>query len=195
MPEIVDDIKAPCSERPLSAIIHRRTRPTWNSIQQEIDRRISIPASEELELPIELAPPAPTEIADLDLSPTKSQVTDIINPSKGKNDIPIPLYIVAEPVTMAAEGNEMGVFQLIKPEPFSGERGSTNVDDFLDTLELTFPYLEHQVVDLGRRERAKVLTLQNHLEDKAKAFLIALRPASKTTYALATAALRQRFPV
>ena len=96
---------------------------------------------------------------------------------------------------MAANGNEMGVFQLIKPEPFSGERGSANVDDFLDTLELTFPYLERQVVDPGRRERAKVLALQSHLEGKAKAFLIALRPASKTTYVLAAAALHQRFPV
>ena len=147
-PEIVDDI-VPCSERTLSANIRRSTRPTWNSIQQEIDRRISIPAEV---LPIE---PTPTEIAD------------IINPSE--SNTPIPLYTAEESVTMAGYGNEMGMFQLIKPEPFSGERGSANVDDFLDTLELTFPYLERQVINPDRRERAKVLTLQGHLEGKAKA--------------------------
>lgn len=145
-PEIVDDIEAPCSDRLLSALTRRRTRPTWSSIQQEIDRRISIPAAEELELPIELAP---AEIADLYLSPTESEVTDI----------PTSLHIIEEPVTMAVNANEMGVFQLIRPEPLSGERGSANVDDFLDTLELTFPYLERQVVDPGRRERDKVLAL------------------------------------
>ena len=52
-----------------------------------------------------------------------------------------------------------------------------------------------QVLDPGRRETAKVLALQSHLEGKAKAFLIALRPTSKTTYALAAAALCQRFLV
>ena len=76
-------------------------------------------------------------------------------------------------------GNEMWMFQLIRSEPFSGDRGSAYVDDFLDTLELTFLYPEYQVADTDKRQRAKMFTLQSHLEGKAKAFLIALRPASK----------------
>ena len=174
-PEIVDNMDAPCSESLLSTIIHWRAQPTYNFIQQEIDRRILIPAAEELELPIELIP---AEVADSDLSPMDSKVIDRF--SQNRNDIITPLHIIEEPIIMAVNANEMGVFQLIRPEPFSRERGSANVDDFLDTLELTFLYLERQVVDPGRRERAKVLALQSHLEGKAKAFLIALRPASKT---------------
>ena len=128
LPEIVDDIEPPSSEKPLSAIIRRRTRPTGHSIQQEIDRRIPIPAAEEFELPIELAP---AEFASP--SPTESEVTDVFNPDK--NEIPTPLYLTEEPVIMAVNANEMGVFQLIRPEPFSGERGSANVDDFLEHLD------------------------------------------------------------
>ena len=126
-PEIVDDTDAPCSESPLSTIIHQKARPAYNFIQQEIDRRIPIPAVEELELPIELAT---AEGADSDLSPTDSEVTDSF--SQNRNNIITAPHIIEEPVIMAVNANEMGVFQLIRPEPFSGERGSANVDDFLD---------------------------------------------------------------
>ena len=153
-PEIVDDMDAPCSESPLSTIICRRVRPAYNFIQQKIDRRIPIPAVEELEIPIELTT---AEGADSDLSPTDSEV--MYSFSQNRNNIFTASHITEEPVIMAVNANEMEVFQLIRLEPFSGERGSANVDDFLDTVELTFPYLERQVLDPGRRERAKVLAL------------------------------------
>jgi len=61
----------------------------------------------------------------------------------------------------------MSLLQLIKPERFSGDHNTVNVEDFLDTLELSFSCPDG-IVNEAKKERAKVLALQNHLDGKAK---------------------------
>ena len=46
------------------------------------------------------------------------------------------LFVIYNSTNMASE---MTLLQLIKPETFNEDRDTINVDDFLDTLELTFP--------------------------------------------------------
>ena len=82
---------------------------------------------------------------------------------------------------------------VFKPERFSGEKNTIGVEDFLATLEISFGLLE-DITDLLKRERAKVLILQGHLDGKAKQFWLTLRTNKKTTFELASEALRQRFP-
>jgi len=66
-------------------------------------------------------------------------------------------------------GCEMSFLRLIKPESLSGDKDTVNVEDFLDGVELSFPCFD-QIADKCKRERAKVLALQSHLDGKAKQF-------------------------
>lgn len=115
---------------------------------------------------------------------------DIIIPTLP--DIPV---ITAPPNIMANRLADLSWMALIKPEEFSGEKLTVDIQDFLDTLEMSFPLLENQIADPVRLERAKVLTLQSHLIGKAKQFWVSLRASQKATYELAATALRTRFPV
>jgi len=92
-----------------------------------------------------------------------------------------------QPVDMASYAH------LLKLERFSGEEDSVAVTDFLDTLELTFTCLE-SIQDPIKRERAKVLTLQGHLEGKARQFWLSLRAEKKATFLTASEALKSKFP-
>ena len=82
---------------------------------------------------------------------------------------------------------------VITPIRFDGEK-SSSVEDFLDTLEMGHPFLEQQVTE-DKRERAKILVLQNHLDGKARHYWTLLAREKKDTFAHAAAALRERFPV
>jgi len=82
--------------------------------------------------------------------------------------------------------------QIIKPERFSVEGDSVAVADFLDTLELTFTYLE-SIQDPVKRERAKVLALKGHLKGKARQFWLCLRSDKKATFKLASQVLKRKF--
>ncbi|RPB26537.1 hypothetical protein L211DRAFT_847168 [Terfezia boudieri ATCC MYA-4762] len=76
----------------------------------------------------------------------------------------------------------MAYAHLFKPEQFSGEKNTIGVEDFLDSLDLSFSCLD-AIADETKREKAKLLTLQGHLEaDK------------KVNFALAANTLRQCFP-
>ena len=79
------------------------------------------------------------------------------------------------------------------PEKFSGEEDE-DVEVFLDALELMFTGREDLIGDQTKRERAKIAALYRHLEGQARDCWKSLGPANKTTYDLAAAALRRRFP-
>lgn len=104
-------------------------------------------------------------------------------------DIP-PLDINPPPRRPMADAAYLHLF---KPERFSGEKNSIGIEDFLDTLEMSLSCLD-AVVDEAKRERAKVLALQSHLDGKAKSYWLTLRAEKKATFALAAAALKLRFP-
>ena len=141
-------------------------------MQQELGRRRSIPTAE---LPIEL-----TYTADCDSSSEESEIADIINPIADST-----IYPAAEGVAMNQNNGNQMMQQWIKQENFTGEKGTIGVDDFLDTMEITLMGIERHIPE-GRREQAKVLSLQSHLEGKAKTFWMSLRAESKATYVLAT---------
>ena len=82
---------------------------------------------------------------------------------------------------------------VITPIRFNGEK-SSSVEDFLDTLEMGHPFLEQQVPE-NKRERAKILVLQNHLDSKARHYWTLLASDKKDTFAHAATALRERFLV
>ena len=84
------------------------------------------------------------------------------------------------------------VLSLVTPVRFDGG-DAVDVEDFLDTLELSFPMLDQQVA-AEKRERVRVLALQGLLDDKAREFWSSLRREKKATFQLAAAALRERFP-
>lgn len=91
-------------------------------------------------------------------------------------------------------GIEMAYVHLFKPENFSGEKNTIQVEDFLDTLELSFPCLD-SITDAAKKERAKVLALQSHLEGEAKQFWVTLKADKKASFEAASNALKQRFQV
>jgi len=78
-------------------------------------------------------------------------------------------------------------------ERFKGDKDTVTMEQFLDGFELIFPCFE-QIADVAKRERAKVLAVQSNLDGKAKQFLLTLNADKKTTYVLASNALKTRFP-
>lgn len=106
--------------------------------------------------------------------------------------VPTPILPIP-PVPIPAQLSGMAYLHLFKPERFSGEKNTLAVDDFLDTLEMSFSCLE-SITDPVKQERAKVLALQGHLDGKARAFWMTLRADRKATFVLASEALKQRFP-
>lgn len=84
---------------------------------------------------------------------------------------------------------------LAKPLPFSGEKGSTPVLEFLDSLDFFFIIMEPLVVDADRMTRVKLLTFQSMLEGKAKQWWnYQARSEQKLTYETARVAIVARFP-
>ena len=84
------------------------------------------------------------------------------------------------------------MLSLVAPIRFDGGE-TVDVEDFLDTLELSFPMLDQHVA-AEKRERVRVLALQGLLDGKARKFWSSLRREKKATFQLAAAALRERFP-
>lgn len=82
-----------------------------------------------------------------------------------------------------------------KPIQFTGEKGGVTVDQFIDTLELTFMMMESSFPTPDRLARAQLLAFQNLLDGKAKQWWYThATAANKASYAAAVAALRTRFP-
>ena len=81
---------------------------------------------------------------------------------------------------------------LVAPIRFDGGE-TADVEDFLDTLELSFPLLDNQVAE-AKRDRAKVLALQSLLDGKAREFWNTLQRDKNATFELTATTLRQRFP-
>ncbi|RPB21987.1 hypothetical protein L211DRAFT_850968 [Terfezia boudieri ATCC MYA-4762] len=63
--------------------------------------------------------------------------------------------------------------------PFSGEKNTVGVEDFLELLDIFLEGLDTQISDTAWRERVKVPILQSNLEGKANQF-IALRQRFRT---------------
>jgi len=52
--------------------------------------------------------------------------------------------------------------------PFSAEKGTTPISEFLDTLKMHFLMLEPGITDATKLARVKLLLFQNQLEGRAK---------------------------
>lgn len=81
-----------------------------------------------------------------------------------------------------------------KPEKFGGERDE-DVDEFLTTMNVYLRSIHIPQGPTNEMEKYKVVLLHRHLMGRARLFWQELGPTKKTTYELATSALRQRFPV
>lgn len=82
-------------------------------------------------------------------------------------ELDIFLGVINQPVPLPIEN--MAYLHLFKPKIFTGEKNTIGVEDFLETLEISFPSLD-TIPDEAKRERAKVLALCGHLDGKAKQF-------------------------
>ena len=68
--------------------------------------------------------------------------------------------------TMAAD-LDVGIMHIIKPARFGGGGDTHNIVNVLNTLDLTFPCLDRQIVNQAKRERVRVLALQSLLDGPA----------------------------
>ena len=78
-------------------------------------------------------------------------------------------------------------------EKFGGE-DDEDVEVFLDSLELSFERYENTIPDEPRKERAKVAAIYRNLTGMARDCWKTLGPSNKTSYDLASSALKKRFP-
>ena len=74
-----------------------------------------------------------------------------------------------------------------------GEKGE-NVERFLITLKLSFLSLHTQIPNPEEWEHIKPDILESYLRGRAYEYWMAMNPTNKTTFDLATAALKRRFP-
>lgn len=137
-------------------------------------------------------PSSPTPSVISDTESYRSPVQAISDSSDSDSTSSSPT--TPTPARIGGMANLMSM-GLIKPVPFSGEKGGTTVTKFLETLELTFMYLE-ATIPAPQFERAKLLTFQNLLEGKAEQWWNYHATAEqKSSYNRAAAALELRFPV
>ncbi|KAF8437380.1 hypothetical protein BGX38DRAFT_1283431, partial [Terfezia claveryi] len=109
------------------------------------------------------------------------------------NFTPLINYTHSEPTQSLVTRNEMSSFKFPKPECFSGEGDSASIEDFLDSLKLSFIGLESQNMELNLKEKAKILTLQKYLDGEVKQFWGTLKADKKATFEIAANVLEQRF--
>ena len=80
-----------------------------------------------------------------------------------------------------------------QPSNFGGEKGE-NVEKFLITLKLSFLNLHIQIPNPVEREQIKLDILESYLVGRAYECWMAMNPANKATFDLASTALKRRFP-
>lgn len=95
---------------------------------------------------------------DGNLQPLLSTIPnpDIERPARGIFPIEVLSQVSLAPIIhdlIHMSGNEILFLQLIKPEWFNGEKGTVCVEDFLDTLELSFECLESQTLDPAMKRK------------------------------------------
>ncbi|KAF8446512.1 hypothetical protein BGX38DRAFT_1309683 [Terfezia claveryi] len=109
---------------------------------------------------------------DQDLDPDSDRSSDeetVVGVEEEEREgIEVPDVVLGQGRLVHDPNIEMAYLHLFKPEQFSSEKNTIGVEDFLDTLELSFSCLD-AIADEVKRERAKVLALQGHLEVKARA--------------------------
>lgn len=81
-----------------------------------------------------------------------------------------------------------------KPEKFGGDK-EEDIDEFLTTMNIYLRSIHIPQDSPEEAEKYKVVLLHRHLTGRARIFWQELSPTKKSTYALASSALRQRFPV
>jgi len=78
---------------------------------------------------------------------------------------------------------------------FSGEKGTTPISEFLDTLEMHFLMIETSITNTTKLARLKLLLFQSQLKGRAKQWWQHHATTDqKSSYKTASTALRTRFP-
>ncbi|KAF8446805.1 hypothetical protein BDZ91DRAFT_803415 [Kalaharituber pfeilii] len=89
---------------------------------------------------------------------------------------------------------DRGIFNIIRPEKFSGGRTGPSISQFRDMLELYFPQLETSFPMAAARNTAKIMFLQSFLAGEAQEWWQGLAAEQRTSYEEIMTAMAAEFP-